>query len=165
MVYTSPRMEILIEEITRGLPEREMAMRLIVRLTAAVIFGSIIGLQRATAGKPAGLRTHVLVSAGTCVLVLACVSAGFGADPVSRVVQGIITGIGFLGAGTILKNREEHEILGLTTAAGVWMTAAIGVAAALGSLGLALISTLVALLVLTLAERLEFAMHLKRSDR
>lgn len=155
-------MEILIEEITRGLPDGEMAVRFLVRLIAAVIFGSVIGLQRAAAGKPAGLRTHVLVCIGTCVFVLACVGAGFSADPLSRVMQGIATGIGFLGAGTILKNREEGEIHGLTSAAGVWMTAGIGVATGMGNLGLALAATLLGLIILTLAERLEFVMHLKK---
>ena len=155
-------MEILIEELTRGLPDREMAVRFLVRLMAAVIFGSVIGLQRASAGKPAGLRTHVLVCIGTCIFVLSSIGAGFSADPLSRVIQGIATGIGFLGAGTILKNREEGEIHGLTSAAGVWMTAGIGVATGLGNLGLALVATLMGLIILTLAERLEFAMHLKK---
>lgn len=155
-------MEILVDELTRGFPDRETAARFLIRLIAAVIFGSIIGLQRAVAGKAAGLRTHVLVTTGTCIFVLASLSGGFASDALSRVIQGVATGIGFLGAGTILKNREEHEILGLTTAAGVWMTAAIGVAVGLGNLGLALVSTLIGLIVLTLAEKLEFAMHLKK---
>jgi putative Mg2+ transporter-C (MgtC) family protein len=71
-------------------------------------------------------------------------------DGLSRVIQGIVTGIGFVGAGTILKLNEQREIQGLTTAAGLWMTAAIGVAVGLGVLGLALIGTLVTLLILAL---------------
>jgi putative Mg2+ transporter-C (MgtC) family protein len=155
-------MEILIDEFTNGLPDRETALRFLIRLIAALVFGSAIGLQRAAAGKPAGMRTHVLVATGTCVFILASTSAGFAADPLSRVIQGIATGIGFLGAGTILKNREEREIHGLTSAAGVWMTAAIGVATGLGNLGLALAATLIGLIILILAEKLEFAMHLKK---
>jgi putative Mg2+ transporter-C (MgtC) family protein len=76
-------------------------------------------------------------------------------DELSRVIQGIITGIGFLGAGSILKLNEERDIQGLTTAAGVWMTAAIGVAVGLGSLGVALLSTFFTLVILSLAGRLE----------
>ena len=76
-------------------------------------------------------------------------------DGISRVIQGIATGIGFVGAGSILKLNEERQIQGLTTAAGVWMTAAIGVAVGLGSLGVALLSTLFTLIVLALAGPLE----------
>ena len=72
-------------------------------------------------------------------------------DGLSRVIQGIVTGIGFIGAGSILKLNEERDIQGLTTAAGVWMTAAIGVAVGLGSLGVALLSTLFTLIILALA--------------
>jgi putative Mg2+ transporter-C (MgtC) family protein len=77
-------------------------------------------------------------------------------DGLSRVIQGIITGIGFLGAGSILKLNEERDIQGLTTAAGIWMTAAIGVAVGLGSLGVAALSTLFTLIILTLAGFYEF---------
>ena len=76
-------------------------------------------------------------------------------DGLSRVIQGIITGIGFIGAGSILKLSEEKEIHGLTTAAGIWTTAAIGVAVGLGSLGVALLSTLFILIILSLAGQLE----------
>jgi putative Mg2+ transporter-C (MgtC) family protein len=80
-------------------------------------------------------------------------------DGLSRVIQGIVTGIGFIGAGSILKLDKERDIQGLTTAAGIWMTAAIGVTIGLGSLGLALLSTVLALIVLTLAGRLEFQIN------
>ena len=76
-------------------------------------------------------------------------------DGLSRVIQGIVTGIGFIGAGSILKLSEERDIQGLTTAAGVWMTAAIGVSVGLGSLGVALLSTIFTLIVLALAGPLE----------
>ena len=76
-------------------------------------------------------------------------------DGLSRVIQGIVTGIGFIGAGTILKLNEQREIQGLTTAAGLWMTAAIGVAAGLGILGLAVIGTVVTLLILVLEQVIE----------
>lgn len=154
-------MEVFWSELTRGFPDSELAQRMFIRLGVAVICGAIIGLQRSSAGKAAGLRTHILVSTGTCVFVLACIGGDFAGDAISRVIQGIVTGIGFLGAGTILKRETEHRIHGLTTAAGVWMTSAIGVTAALGNVGLALIATLIGFIVLTFAEKLEYAWHFK----
>ncbi|HEX2270512.1 MAG TPA: MgtC/SapB family protein [Pyrinomonadaceae bacterium] len=85
---------------------------------------------------------------GTAVIVLACSGARMDLDGLSRVIQGIVTGIGFIGAGSILKLDEERDIQGLTTAAGIWMTAGIGIACGLGTLGLALISTVISLIVL-----------------
>jgi putative Mg2+ transporter-C (MgtC) family protein len=123
-------MEIFWQEITLGLPDTQQLVRVIIRLIAAVLLGSIIGYERERAGKAAGLRTHILVTLGTCVFVVACSGYGMSSDGLSRVIQGIVTGIGFLGAGTILKLNEERDIQGLTTAAGVWMTSAIGVAVA-----------------------------------
>ncbi|MEO7912786.1 MAG: MgtC/SapB family protein, partial [Roseiflexaceae bacterium] len=120
------------------------------RLTAATVLGAIVGFERERARKPAGLRTHMLVALGTTVFVLAGTGAGMSLDGASRVIQGIITGIGFLGAGSILKLNEERDIQGLTTAAGVWMTAAIGVAVGLGSLGVAILSTLFTVIILAL---------------
>ena len=92
----------------------------------------------------------MLVSLGTAVVVIACQDSGMSLDGLSRVIQGMVTGIGFIGAGTILKLNEQREIQGLTTAAGLWMTAAIGVAVGLGILGVAVIGTLVTVLVLVL---------------
>lgn len=113
-------------------------------------------------GKPAGLRTHMLVTLGTAVFVLACSGVGMSSDGLSRVIQGIVTGIGFLGAGSILKLNNERDIQGLTTAAGIWMTAAIGVAVGLGSLGVAVLSTVFTLIILTLAGLYEFRAEEKR---
>jgi putative Mg2+ transporter-C (MgtC) family protein len=120
----------------------------IIRLIAAAMLGAIIGFQRERAGKPAGLRTHMLVALGTCVFVLACIGYGMSSDGLSRVIQGIVTGIGFIGAGSILKLDKERDIQGLTTAASVWIVAAIGVAVGLGVLGLAILSTFLTLIVL-----------------
>jgi putative Mg2+ transporter-C (MgtC) family protein len=122
----------------------------LLRVFAAVLLGAVVGIERERAGKPAGLRTHMLVSLGTAVLVIACQDSGMSLDGQSRVIQGIVTGIGFVGAGTILKLNEQREIQGLTTAAGLWMTAAIGVAVGLGILGVAVIGTLITVLVLVL---------------
>ena len=143
-------MDPLWHELTNGFPDRERLMIVLVRVFAAVLLGAVVGIERERAGKPAGLRTHMLVSLGTAVVVIACSDAGMSLDGLSRVIQGIVTGIGFIGAGTILKLNEQREIQGLTTAAGLWMTAAIGVAVGLGILGVALIGTLVTVLVLVL---------------
>jgi len=125
-------MEIFWQEVTSGLPDAQYLARVIIRLIAATLLGAIIGFERERAGKAAGLRTHILVALGTCVFVLACSGYGMSSEGLSRLIQGIVTGIGFLGAGSILKLNEERNIQGLTTAAGIWMTAAIGVAVGLG---------------------------------
>jgi len=85
-------------------------------------------------------------------------------DGLSRVIQGIVTGIGFIGAGSILKLGEQHEIRGLTTAASVWMTAAIGVTVGLGNLGIGLMITILALIILAL-EKLEHQLEKKQTER
>src|SRR4026208_556148 len=141
-------MDILWEELTFGLPDARQLVHVLIRLIAASLLGAVVGLQREKAHKPAGLRTHILVSLGTAVLVLACSGVGMSLDGISRVIQGIATGIGFVGAGSILKMNEERHIQGLTTAAGVWMTAAIGVAGGVGSPGGAVFRPLVLFLVL-----------------
>ena len=143
-------MDPLWHELTNGFPDRNRLIIVLLRVFAAVLFGAVVGIERERAGKPAGLRTHMLVSLGTAVVVIACQDAGMSLDGLSRVIQGIVTGIGFVGAGTILKLNEQREIQGLTTAAGLWMTAAIGVAAGLGILGIAVIGTLGTVLVLVL---------------
>ena len=143
-------MDPLWHELTNGFPDRERFLIVMLRVFAAILLGAIVGIEREQAGKPAGLRTHMLVSLGTAVVVIACQDAGMSLDGLSRVIQGIVTGIGFIGAGTILKLNEEREIQGLTTAAGLWMTAAVGVAVGLGVLGLAVIGTLVTVLILVL---------------
>ncbi|HJP90565.1 MAG TPA: MgtC/SapB family protein [Pyrinomonadaceae bacterium] len=146
-------MELLWQELTFGLPDRRRLAIVLLRVIAATLLGALVGFQRERARKPAGLRTHMLVSLGTAVVVLACSGVGMGQDGLSRVIQGIVTGIGFVGAGSILKLDEQ--IRGLTTAAGLWMTAAIGVAVGLGSLGLALIGTVLTLIVLGLIGAIE----------
>jgi len=143
-------MDPLWHELTNGFPDRNRFIIVLLRVFAAVLLGAVVGIERERAGKPAGLRTHMLVSLGTAVVVIACQDSGMSLDGLSRVIQGIVTGIGFIGAGTILKLNEQREIQGLTTAAGLWMTAAIGVAAGLGILGVAVIGTLVTVLVLVL---------------
>ncbi len=148
-------MDIVWEELSAGLPDVRQLVHVLVRLFAAAILGAIIGLQRERAKKPAGLRTHILVTLGTTVFILACSTSGMDADALSRVIQGLITGIGFIGAGSILKLNNERDIKGLTTAAGIWMTAAIGVAVGLGILGLAILGTALTLIVLRIYDPLD----------
>jgi len=148
-------MDIILDELSYGLTDMSQFLHVIIRLVAATLLGAVVGIQREYASKPAGLRTHILVCLGTGVFVITCSGAGMTLDGLSRVIQGVITGIGFIGAGSILKISEEKDIQGLTTAAGIWMTAAIGVAVGLGSLGVALLSTLFLLIILSLAGQIE----------
>ena len=148
-------MEIVIAELSAGLTDTTELLRAIARLLVAMLCGAIVGLQREQVGKPAGLRTHMLVATATALFIIVGADSGMGDEPLSRIIQGIATGIGFLGAGAILKLDREREITGLTTAAGIWMTAAVGVAAGLGRLGTALLSTALAWVILALLGRLE----------
>jgi len=157
-------MDPLWHELTNGFPDRERLIIVLLRVFAAVVLGAVVGIERERAGKPAGLRTHMLVSLGTAVVVIACQDSGMSLDGLSRVIQGIVTGIGFIGAGTILKLNEQREIQGLTTAAGLWMTAAIGVAAGLGILGVAVIGTLVTVLVLVLEHLINSRRNKEKKD-
>jgi putative Mg2+ transporter-C (MgtC) family protein len=124
--------------------------RVVLRLALALLLGALIGYERERRGVDAGLRTHMLVAVGTAVLVLVPQQAGMEADQLSRVVQGIAAGIGFLGAGTVLKLESLREIHGLTTAAGIWTTAAIGIAVGIGRESTAVLTTLIVLVVFSL---------------
>jgi putative Mg2+ transporter-C (MgtC) family protein len=143
-------MDILWEELSVGLPDVRHIGHVVIRLIAAIVLGAAVGWERERARKPAGLRTHILVCLGTTVFVISCAAAGMSSDGLSRVIQGIVTGLGFIGAGSILKLSEERDVRGLTTAAGIWMTAAIGVAIGLGCLGIALLATLATVILLWL---------------
>jgi len=124
---------------------------LITRMTAAVLLGALLGWEREHEYKPAGLRTYALVSLGTASFMLMANDVQYllgvdqsRYDPI-RVIQGIVSGIGFLGAGTII--RSGGSVHGITTAAGIWVTAGIGAACGAGLYGIALITTLLALLI------------------
>lgn len=152
-------MNVVWEELAAGFPEAEAMARITVRLIVAMIFGAVIGIQRERAGKPAGLRTHMLVALGAAVFVIASDEFGMNPDSISRVIQGLVTGIGFLGAGAILKLYDKRAVEGLTTAAGIWMTAALGVAVGLGRFGLALVATLLAWMTLSLVRQMEHILN------
>ncbi|AZF48212.1 MULTISPECIES: MgtC/SapB family protein [unclassified Pseudomonas] len=127
-----------------------------VRLLMAALLGGILGFERESKGKAAGVRTHMLVALGAALFVMVPQMSGNQADAMSRVVQGVIAGIGFLGAGTIIKGKDDDagHVKGLTTAAGLWMTAAIGVSAGLGRESTAVLSTLLALAVFSVMPKI-----------
>ena len=131
--------------------------RVVLRLLVAALLGALIGYERESRGKAAGVRTHMLVAIGSALFLLIPRQAGVADNDLTRVMQGVIAGIGFLGAGAILKRddtTDEHaSVSGLTTAASIWMTAAVGMAAGLGREATALVSTLIALGTLTLVPR------------
>src|SRR5688500_4530266 len=106
-------MDLILDELATSIPDAREAVRVVIRLLAALIAGAVIGYQRERAGKAAGLRTHMLVSMGTAMFVLAAAESGMQEDALSRVVQGLAAGIGFLGAGSILKLESERRIGGL----------------------------------------------------
>jgi putative Mg2+ transporter-C (MgtC) family protein len=122
-------------------------LEIMVRLLVAFGCGAVIGLNREFHHKPAGFRTFALVSMGSAIVVIAMQLHG-GPDGVSRVIQGILTGIGFLGAGVIFRREQPSKVSGLTTAAAVWLTAGLGVASGLGEYVLAAAGGVMALLLL-----------------
>lgn len=125
------------------------------RLTLAGALGFALGFEREQQGKAAGVRTHMLVAIGSALFVLIPQQTGIVPADMSRVIQGLVAGVGFLCAGTILKQgKDESHVQGLTTAAGLWMTAAIGMACGLGREVTAVASALLALAVLALMPRL-----------
>jgi putative Mg2+ transporter-C (MgtC) family protein len=142
-------------EINQIIPSAHQLARITLRLVAALAIGTMIGLQRELTHKPAGLRTHMLVALGTAMFVIGGAEAGMELDSLSKIMQGLATGIGFLGGGAILKLTTEREIHGLTTAAGIWMTAAASTVAALGQIAVAMIGTLFGLMVLIVFHSIE----------
>ena len=130
------------------LPPSSLAVPVIVRLLIAALFGGIIGYERERIGKAAGLRTHMLVCVGTTIILMTARLDGIPLGEMSKVIEGVVAGIGFLGAGVILKLTSEREIRGITTAASIWVTAAIGLAVGLGQVWIALVSLLIVWLIL-----------------
>lgn len=147
--------DVIFDELALLAPDVRSAVRVTVRLIAAMLAGAIVGFQRERSGKPAGMRTHILVCMGTAMFVIAGTEIDMAQDAMSRVIQGLATGIGFLGAGAIIKQESTREITGLTTAAGIWMTSAIGVAVGLGHLGSAALGVAFTWLVLAVLVKIE----------
>lgn len=129
------------------IPDVAQMTLIIVRLLVAVALGGLLGWERELRGKAAGVRTHMLVAAGAALFVLIPQQAGASLADLSRVMQGLIAGVGFLGAGAIILGNQQVSTRGLTTAAGIWLTAAIGVAAGFGREATAVLATFTALLI------------------
>ncbi|KND59572.1 Mg(2+) transport ATPase protein C [Candidatus Burkholderia verschuerenii] len=131
----------------------------LMRMLCAVLVGCIIGIDRDLHGKPTGMKTLGLVSLGSCIATMCAVNFASWPLPdeanVSRVVQGIVTGIGFLGAGVILKHPGDKRVRGLTTAASIWVTAAVGVLCGMGVWSLALGATIMLILLLMIGRVVE----------
>ncbi|MEW6708022.1 MAG: MgtC/SapB family protein [Pseudomonadota bacterium] len=140
-------------------PDLKQAVSLGFRLALAVVLAGLLGYERERRDAPAGLRTHMMVGLGAALFVLVPQQTGVVAADMTRVLQGVVAGIGFLGAGAILKSGDRGEVSGLTTAASIWTTAAIGVAAGLGKAFTAIAATGLALLIL--AAVLQFEKRIK----
>jgi putative Mg2+ transporter-C (MgtC) family protein len=136
------------------------------RLALATVLGAAIGVNRELVLKPAGMRTHALVALGTALLTMVglLLTTGEAADvtATSRIVQGLVAGIGFIGGGVILHLRDERTIQGLTTAASIWIVAALGVAGGAGLWRASLAAAALALAVLTGGRAVERALHRSR---
>ncbi len=142
-------------------PDLAHVLAVAIRLVLAAAIGGILGYERERGGKTAGLRTHMLVSLGSAVFVMASLEAGAAPGDLTRVVQGIATGIGFVGAGAILKTTEQGhtQVKGLTTASTVWLTAAAGLAVGAGRLWLPVLATVLGLVILVLLRQYENVLH------
>lgn len=130
----------------------------ITRLALAFFLGSIIGLEREKKGRSAGLRTHILVCLGSCLIMLVSLFIyeayrEFAAVDPGRIAAGVVTGIGFLGAGAIIRSGEDTR--GLTTAASIWVSSAIGLAVGCGYFGVAITATIIVFITLAFLKRIE----------
>jgi putative Mg2+ transporter-C (MgtC) family protein len=141
--------EDFVKALFGPVPEGMQLLRITSRLLVAMVLGAIVGVQREIESKPAGLRTHVLVTLAAAIFVIVPLEAGMLIGDVSRVIQGVATGIGFIGAGAILKLHQDREIHGLTTAATLWVATAIGIAVGLGHVLLAALGVALTWVVLS----------------
>lgn len=149
-----------LPDVQHLLPWPEM----ILRLGSAALMGAAIGINRGRSGKPAGLRTQALVTLGSATVTvamfeLAAIGPVFDTSALSRVIQGVLTGIGFLGAGVIFRDNSARRVEGLTTAASIWVSAALGLACGAGLWRLALLGLVLALVILHFGLRLENAVQ------
>jgi putative Mg2+ transporter-C (MgtC) family protein len=137
------------------LPDGPQMVRVVARVAVAALLGALLGWERERAGKAAGLRTHMLVALGAALFVLFPAEAGMDIADLSRVIQGVATGIGFIGAGTILKRADAEHIEGLTTAASIWLTGAIGMSVGAGQLWLSVVCAISAWIILYVLARFD----------
>jgi len=143
-----------VEDIL-SVPNGPQVIRVVTRVLVAALLGALLGWERQRAGKSAGLRTHMLVALGAALFVLFPAEAGMSIADLSRVIQGVATGIGFIGAGTILKRAEAEHVEGLTTAASIWLTGAIGMAVGAGQVWLSALCAISAWVILFGLAKLE----------
>lgn len=136
------------------LGDARQVTQLVVRLLLAAALGFLLGFERETSGKAAGVRTHMLVAMAAAMFVVVPAQAGMGDEVLSRIIQGLLAGFGLLCAGSILKSEGDDRVRGLTTSAGLWMTTAIGVAVGLGRESSAVIMALITWGVLALEQPL-----------
>jgi putative Mg2+ transporter-C (MgtC) family protein len=148
-----------------GLPHDTVALAL--RLGLATLLGAAIGFNREISMKPAGLRTHAMVSLGAALLAHIGLQLGQpngDGTAASRIIQGMVAGIGFIGGGAILHRPEGKMVHGLTTASSIWIVAAAGIAVGTGLWRAALLTVLLALVVLSIGRRIDHALHRISSD-
>jgi putative Mg2+ transporter-C (MgtC) family protein len=143
---------------------------IIFRLVSAVLVGCVIGLDRNLHGKPTGIKTLGLVALGSSLVTMASMDfalaqGAYDPSAVSRVIQGIITGIGFLGAGVIIHDRTTEKVHGLTTAASIWVTAALGIVCGMGSWQIASVAMVMVLLLFIIGRPLERMLHRQWLDK
>lgn len=137
---------------------------ILLRLVFAVLIGCVIGLERNLHGKPTGIKTLGLVALGSALVTIASMDFALSRDEydilaVSRAIQGVITGIGFLGAGVIIHDRMNERVYGLTTAASIWMTAALGIVCGMGMWKIAGAAVIVVLLLFVIGRPVERILH------
>ena len=136
------------------IPDLSTMTRVSVRLLLAALLGGVLGYERELKARSAGVRTHMLVAVGAALFVIGPLQSDMPMPDMSRVLQGIIQGVGFLGAGAIIVRTRQHQIEGLTTAANIWATAAIGVLAGLGLEATAVLATFIVLIILAALPRI-----------
>jgi putative Mg2+ transporter-C (MgtC) family protein len=145
-------MDISLDDLFH-VPDATHLIRVVIRLCTAALLGALLGNERERAGKAAGLRTHMLVALGCALFVMFPAESGMAKADLSRVIQGVAAGIGFLGAGTILKRPDSGDVEGLTTAATIWLTGAMGLAVGAGHLWLPIVAVVFAWAILSLLGR------------
>lgn len=146
--------DVVVEEFS-DFGDLASLTRICLRLVIAALLGGVIGFERGRRGAAAGLRTHMLVGLGAALYIVVPSVAGMGMIGLDRVIQGVATGVGFLGAGAILKQDKRGQIQGLTTAAGIWLTAAVGMAVGMGRPVPGLIGTILAFIIVDNLRRVE----------
>ncbi|HBI44497.1 MAG TPA: magnesium transporter MgtC [Planctomycetales bacterium] len=141
-------MQDFLNDVFPNILDGQAFLRISIRLAASIILGGAIGWERQIEGKSAGVRTHMMVSLGAALFALTSLELNADTKELTKVIQGVAAGVGFLGAGAIIKVSSENEPKGLTTAAGIWLTAAIGLAVGVGLVWPAFIGVVMAWLVL-----------------